>query len=268
MKVEKGRKEFRRTPVHARSFIVLSALTLVAVIIGFLWYVTYVLHAYGPVVRSVTRVLPLPAAFVMDETVWLRDVTQLAWFAQQSQQEDPYERALEAAIRRAYVSALAKEAGVVVDESLVDAVLEEKGQVWESLGWSPSQYRRYVVEPLVLQQQLEDVLYGTAYQAQAYEQAQRLQAQYEDIGIAFDDLAYQFSEGASAYDNGWIGFYTQEDLPEGYEAVWEKEVDDTVIVELDWEFVVLRVYDEVMLDSVRERRGTEKFWMRILKSIQ
>ena len=254
MKVEKGRKELRRAPVHARSFIALSVFTLVAVLIGFVWYCAYVLQSYGSFIRSVTRIVPLPAAFVMDETVWLRDVTHLAWFAQQSGLENAYDEALEAVIRRAYASTLAAEAGVEVDAARVLQILEgEDEQTWESLGWSRSEYARYIVEPLVLQQQLEEVLYGAAYQAQAYEQTQRLQAQYADIGIAFGDLAYQFSQGASAYDNGWIGFYTQEDLPKGYEAVWEIDVDETMIVELDREFVLLRVYDEIVFDTERTK---------------
>ena len=73
----------------------------------------------------------------------------------------------------------------------------------------------------------------------------------ERIGIAFPDLALQYSQGASADVSGWLGYLEEDELPAGYNAVWDLDVGDTVIIELEREFALVRVYDVTFLEVNR-----------------
>lgn len=253
MRVEKGIPREERAPMHVASMAALGGLVLVAVLAVWLWYSAYVMHAYGPLMRTTLRVVPLPGAFVMDEVVWMRDLAELAWFAQVSGLDDPYERALETSVRRAYIRGLAAEAGVEVDEQKLAEMVETIDEdMLEALGWSRQEYKRYLAEPLLLEQTLEETLRTSShYQSGAYNEVLALQSQYEEIGIAFSDLALQYSQGATAELSGWLGYFAMEDLPEGYEVAWQYEVGETVIVELDQEFALLRVYGETLGEDGR-----------------
>ncbi len=237
--------------MRVRSMAALGGLVLVAALAVWLWYSAYILHAYGSLMRTALRVVPLPGAFVMDEVVWMRDLAELSWFAEVSGLDDPYDRALETSVRRAYIRGLAAEVGVTVDDQELAAMVEKiDAQMLDALGWSHREYERYLAEPLLLEQTLEAELYASSeYQSGAYDEILALQSQHEDIGIAFADLALQYSQGATAELSGWLGYLEREELPKGYEAVWELEIEETAIIELDQAFVLLRVYDVTFLEE-------------------
>lgn len=239
---------------HGFALVVLIV-ALLALFFGL--YGFYYGHWYQGPARGISHALPLPAATVNGDIIWYDDVVELAVLFEATVGEgDAFSEALDTAVRRAHVEDLASELDVSVskdEQRAFMAEVEDLEAFLDEISWSERQYLRYVVEPLLLQQIVEEAAYGSRdLQSVAFAEIDRILSSYNEIGIAFDDLAAQYSEDPSSVLDGDVGFYEQHELPEGYEDVWSMEIGEVSdVLETHDTFAIVFVYDELLEEEAR-----------------
>lgn len=242
-------------PSHLLAFFVLvSTVGLVLTAM----YGFYVAHWTNAFARQISTVIPLPAAEVEGEFIAYRDVLDMTTLLSRTGEgdEDPWGSALAYLIDRKHVEQLAHDLGVTVAEKEISeypvdqSVLEELGQ---TVGWGETEYRRYVVRPLLYAQRAETAMKeSSAYQDQARSEIEGILEKI-DAGVAFTDLARQLSEDISASEGGHLGYVTIDDVDPGLEdlfALNAGEISD--ILETDTYFAIGYVYDVVPGIEVEE----------------
>ncbi|MFH1712208.1 MAG: peptidylprolyl isomerase [Patescibacteria group bacterium] len=248
-----GRKSWNRPKLrtsHAIAFFI-----LIVVVGGLLFsaFGFYFIHWRGDLARQVSHFLPLPAASVEGDKILYRDIAELAVLLEQSNGDgifnDPWDEALELAIKRKHTEHLAQEMQVFIgSQTIADYKLDEAeiADLLTAIDWTSDDYRKYIVGPLLLSQKLEQAVFDSQiYQESAYDRAELIMDNIE-LGISFTDLARQYSQDLSSSLGGDFGYVTMADLDEGLEDIFDLEAGETSdILEGPEYFAIAYVYDVV-----------------------
>ncbi len=227
--------------------------------LGFLLFIFVsfaILHWRTGVGRTLSEVVPFPAAVVGSKVVWYSEVTQLAGVLDQfndgSTLTDSFDRALTLAVRRRYIERLAKELEVTVTDEEVSAPDEAVAELLSKAGWSEADYRRYVSRPLALAQKTEIALQDSAKYQDIAKRKLTVVEDHLALGIAFTDIASQYSDDSSAAYGGDIGYFHRDELPAGFDQIFVSELGvPSPIFEVPDGFVIAMVYDVVEVDGAR-----------------
>lgn len=212
-------------------------------------------HKNNSVNRAVSELLHLPIGTVNGDWIFYNDVFELDQMAQiEYPDEDHFSYAFDAVVREKLLNQLANELGVSTEFSYAE-VSDEDYKVY---GWSLDDYKKHVLFPMTLSSVLQDsVLSDQSCQQDVLMEMENILSLLEN-GIAFSDIAIQYSQVASSQFGGDVGWMEHDDFEEGLLEVWEYEVGDrSGILELNDSFVIAQVYDVVELDEVRELVGVQ-----------
>ena len=195
---------------------------------------------------------PLPVAQLGARTAWYSDLSALAngFAASEGHQElteDDFDHALDLVNRRLLIARLADEYDVEVTQDEVNVELVEDDALHEFLAeakWDLDAYREYVLEPFVLSQRVEEqLMMDRKYQAGALEDIAALQAKLE-LGIAFEDVAQQYSEDSSAQAKGSLGYVLPSEVDAGLASAFALEIGGvSEVLEASDAFWIVRVED-------------------------
>jgi parvulin-like peptidyl-prolyl isomerase len=245
---EMYRKKIPRSYIAIFVLLVFLFTSISYAIFGF-----YLEHWYTGPARVAARVLPLPAVIVESKVVWYRDVSEFANVFAVAQEDqgvelgDPFQAALERTVSNKHLQNFAKELGVnltkqdLLNYEIADPDLEE---FLDRVGWKEAQYRKFIVEPLLLAQESEALVFANPeYQTESLKAIQNLE-QDIGLGIRFEDLAMQYSHDVSAETGGYLGFFTKDAMPEGLDDLFDAEIGEpSEIIETEHSFVIAQVYD-------------------------
>jgi hypothetical protein len=236
-------------------------------ILCFTIYVAFaVVHWRTGFGRTLSGIVPFPAATVGFQVVWYHEVVELAEVLDEFQTDDSvadsFDRALNLAVRRRLIEKLAGDLGVTVTDEEIPAPTPEVLSLMAVHGWSEADYRKYLSRPLLLAQKTEDQLQlSDEFQEIAKKKLQVVQ-DHLALGIAFSDIANQYSEDSSAAYGGDIGYFYRDELPAGLEGIFEAALNEpTEILEVPDGFVIAMLYDAIEIDGVRSEVG-----VRIIKA--
>lgn len=255
-------KQFLATP---KGKLVALAVALVAVF-AVVATQTYARPVTDPFVRSVARVLPLPALKVDGQTVTIKEFL-IEYDALQSYFNDlgeqaPPEDQLEVAIadtlvNKIAIAQLAKAQGVVLDETRVgeyfqDVVAGQESQeafeqnLLDTFGWTPEDFRKRIVESIVLALQMTDaVRENDELQAP---RAQLMQTAYARV-LAGEDFAAVAKDAHAAFEGieSDLGYVQASILP----STWGTQVNAlaegemTEVIELPEGYVVFKLEEKI-----------------------
>lgn len=262
MRHEMYRKKIPRSYIVLFFFIVLFFISFSYVFVGF-----YFNHWYTGPARIAARVLPLPAVVVDNEIVWYTDISEMAnVFAVASESfvteiDDPFQFAINRNVSNTHLNHLADQLGISVSRTEVREyeISDTDLDVFlKKVGWTESQYRRYIVEPLLIAQVTEEAVYSSSeLQSSAKERIENIERDIQ-LGIKFSDLAVQYSDDLSSDNGGFIGLFTDEDLPIGLESVFNMEVDAVSgVLETPTDFAIVYINDATEIDDERVRVGLQ-----------
>lgn len=263
MKINKS-AESQESPKVPASYFVLFFFGLF-LIFGFIFvgFGYYKNHWRSGLPRSIAKVLPLPAAIIENAGMvkYTNVIEYAALYQSGGGQEDAFEIGLQKAIESKILFNLADELNVQVSkQDLENYEVDSKDlDSLQEIGWNESQYKKYVILPFLTAQKLENAVHGDrAYQKDALQKVESVQNQIER-GIDFNDLAMQYSEGVSADDGGFKGFYKIDKLPEGFEVLSSEQVGGAPkMIELENSFVLARLFDETEIEGERVEVGIEE----------
>ena len=245
-----------------RSYIALFVgIVLLFILLSYAFFGFYLEHWYTGPARTASRFLPLPAVIVESDIVWYREVAEFAnVFAAAAEDEhfgitDPFRSAVDRAVSNAHLEHFAQELGVHISRSdIQDYAIEDPDleTFLEEIGWNESQYRTFIVGPLLQAQQAEEIVFSDqAYQAEALNRIGNVQQDLE-LGIAFEDLAKQYSDDVSGASGGYLGFFDVEQLPEGLDPLEEAALEEpSDVIETEGAFLVAQVYDVIEVGGER-----------------
>lgn len=206
------------------------------------------MHWDNPVVRSVTRMVPIPAATVNVSIVsyydWITQVQSLkAYYAHNLIDEQPAptdskieQYVLNRLIEQQLVKALAKRYTVSVtpDEinKQVESLVTEVGsldalsaQVKDLYNWNIDEFKQVVIEPLLLRNKLGLALtLDDRLNYNARVRADELLEQIKTGENSFEFIASRYSQDVSAVQGGDLGYFRPSDMvPEFNQAVMALE---------------------------------------------
>lgn len=130
----------------------------------------------------------------------------------------PFDEGLRIGVHRLYVQQLADELAVEVTDEEVSSYQVDEAAIaggLEEAGWTIDEYRKYVVEPLLLAQKVEQAVYGQdESQAPARQELEDLLAKVEE-GIPFADVALHYSQDSvTAPASGNLGLMSIDEVPD------------------------------------------------------
>lgn len=252
---EKSREKIKIKvrPSHLVAFFVFLAIFFSVMAGG---YGLYIAHWTGPLARWITGILPLPAATVAERVVYYEDVLAIQDVLGD---EADWNDALRVMVHRATIENLAAELNVVVEQEAIDD-FDPEGDVEQflsSTNWTQQELNKYIVQPLLLEQELEAAIYASRdYQADALNRL-RLVEENIELGVDFGDLALQHSEDISASLEGDLGYVTLDELDSGLEEIFELEYGEvSEILEAETYFAIAQVYD-IVESGGEELRGVQ-----------
>lgn len=248
-------------------FFGLSSLLLIGLFIFLSFAVFHWRTGFG---RTLANWVPFPAAVSDGGVIWYQEVVELATVidTQVSSDDlsDSFDRALSLAVRRRFVEVIADNLEVEVSKAeLSDADVSGLEIFTDSVGWNEADYRRYVTGPLLLAQKTEAALQSSAeYQEIAKNKLIKVQEALE-IGIAFADIANQYSEDPTAAVGGDMGYLERTEVPAGLESVFDLPVgQQSKILELPDGFAIALVYDVLEVDGLRSEVAVR--WIKVGKA--
>ena len=247
---EMYRKKIPRSYIAIFIVLVLFFVSFSYAVFGF-----YLENWYTGPARIAAKVLPMPAVIVENKVIWYRDISEFAnVFALAEEDQgvelgDPFQAALDRTVSNKHLLNFSKELGVDVSrQEIQDFVIDDVDleEFLDRVGWSESQYRKFIVEPLLLAQESEDVIFAShEYQAESLKAIQNLE-QDIGLGIRFEDLAIQYSDDVSGPAGGYLGFFTEDAMPEGLEHLFDAELaEPSEIIETEHSFMIAQVYDVI-----------------------
>lgn len=198
--------------------------------------------------------VPLPVARSHGRLGWYSDVAKLArGFAASEEREalepSDFTQALDVVSRRLHIARLARQFDVSASDQEIDAELVDDADLQAFLAlarWSMDDYRELVLRPFVVSQKLETALdTDREYQQSALETIAGIEAKLA-LGIAFEDVAQQYSEDESAQAKGNLGYLLASEVDPGLAPVFTLAVGETSgVLEAASAFWIIRVEDVV-----------------------
>ncbi|MBI5370345.1 peptidylprolyl isomerase [Candidatus Uhrbacteria bacterium] len=227
----------------------------------------YGLPPTSPLVRAVSRVLPYPAVVVNTSVITLGDYANeydalIKFVVSADTQKPPSDEVvrqtiLEALTNKAAIRALARTSGVKLDQKKVEAFYQDvvKGeeseqalskQLKETFGWSTQQFKKRIIESIVLAMQMSDSVLHDAKQqegprADIQEALKRL-----DAGEEFTTVAADVQQKQGGAPQGDLGYQSVGSLPTEWAPAASLKIGErTPILESDQGFVILKVVDRI-----------------------
>lgn len=198
--------------------------------------------------------LPLPVARLHGRIGWYSDVAKLArGIAVSAEREEPIEQdyldALDLVSRRLEIARLASKFDVDVSDDDVIAATTDDVDLQTFLAgaaWDMDDYRSLVIRPFVVSQKLDVALDADrSYQDASLASMAALQEKLA-LGIAFEDIAQQYSEDESAKTKGNLGYLLSSEVDPGLASVFALSTGETSdILEAAGAFWIIRVEDIV-----------------------
>ncbi len=222
-----------RPPIRGMALCVLASLMLLT-LAGALVYFSWT-GWRTPALGERLRAVPIPVARLGTEIAWYGDVYLLACgLAVERGRDAPiaedYDDALALGVRRLFVARLARELDVDVTDAEIEAEFVEDDALLSflaSAGWDLGDYKRLLLAPFVVEQQTELALYEEDdYQEGVRDDLQSILDKLE-IGIAFEDVAAQYSEDESALAKGSLGYVLLSEVDEGFAPAFALAVGET-----------------------------------------
>ena len=198
------------TSLGLRRGLILGLGSLVAYLIFCEFF--FITHAMGGIFRPVSSLVLIPAVQANGQSLSYRSVVELAHgmkgFGGATKNSEAFDRAVSVSVYRLYVEALAEELDVDVTRAEIAAQLidlEVIGPGLELAKWQEKDYRKYILQPLLLAQRTEaTVSDNDVYQAQALTAMESLRKKVAQ-GMPFADVAQNFSQDPSALSRGDLG---------------------------------------------------------------
>lgn len=193
----------------------------------------FVTHAIGGVFRGLSSFVLIPAMSADGQRVSYRYVAEMAHgvqgFGGVTERDQAFDRALSVSAYRLYIEELAREFDVKVTKDEVAAYAVNFDDIavgLETAKWEEKDYRKYMVEPLLLAQITEAAVSASDdYQADALETMESLRKKVAQ-GMPFADVAQNFSQDPSALSRGDLGMMSVGDLPAWLEPALALEPGD------------------------------------------
>ncbi len=178
-------------------------------------------HATGSFFTPLSSLVIIPAANVNGNSVAYRQIVELSHglqsFGGVEKRKEAFDQALVSSVQRLYVENLADELKVkVTNDELADYKLDLDviNPGLDAAGWKESDYRKFVVEPLLLAQKTEAALsLSPDYQSAAADDMESLRKKLAQ-GMPLADVAQNFSQDPSALSRGDLGVMSVDDVPE------------------------------------------------------
>ena len=190
---------------------------LLAAVTVFFCYVVFcqfffITHAANGIFRPLSSLVIIPAAKVQNKSMSYRYVVEMAHglegFGGATERKDAFDRALALSVYRLYIEALADKLDVKVSKDELVAYPIDQAVIAPGLElakWNEADYRKFIVEPLLLAQKTEAAVSGNpVYQAEALETMESLRRKIAQ-GMPFADVAEGFSQDPSALSRGDLG---------------------------------------------------------------
>jgi hypothetical protein len=200
--------------------------------------------------KPLHKVTPLPVAAIDGRILWYPTVAGLAGGVAASNDrttptEDDYNEALNLGIRRLRIDELADELDVEVAQADVDSeYVEDKDLTLflETAGWSTDEYKRLLLRPFVISRETEEaVLAVDKYQTQSKLDLADVQEKLTR-GIAFEDVAAQYSQDPSALSKGSLGYVLPEEVDPAFAPAFVLAAGDvTPVIETSTAYWILKV---------------------------
>lgn len=211
-------------------------------------------------IAQVARFLPLPIARLDGKVIYYGQV--MAY-----QDVSPgFDEALEHVVNQTYIQLLAEELDAEVTGSEVNEYMNREGMqaLLDEIDWSRRQYERRIVEPLLLAQKVEQIVYSSEkYQEEPRDAIDRIARDLE-LGILFTDLAFIYSEDYSASTGGYLDYYMADDALMQVVPVFDLDLlTPSDVIEMETAFTIAQLYDVVEVEEERMRVGVQ--WILIRK---
>jgi hypothetical protein len=179
----------------------------------------FVTHSMSGIFRPLSSLVLIPAAQADGQRVSYRAVAELAHgmkgFGGATTNKEAFDRSLAVSVYRLYIEELAQELDVEVGKDEVTAYpvdLDVVNSGLEIAKWQEKDYRKYIVEPLLLAQKTEAAVSANdIYQADALEAMESLRKKVAQ-GMPFADVAQNFSQDPSALSRGDLGIMSMATL--------------------------------------------------------
>jgi PPIC-type PPIASE domain len=168
--------------------------------------------------------------------------------------ESDYAQAIDATVRRNALEDLAEELGVTLTDDAVQSSITWTDDIraFQTLaGWSDDEYAEYVVRGFVLATTTEEALLKSdAYRDASIARMSDIQSKIT-LGIAFEDIAKEYSEDpVTAQSKGSFGYVLPDEVDAAFAPVFDLPMStiSDVITTLD-AYWVLRTEDSVTDES-------------------
>ncbi|MFA6522296.1 MAG: peptidylprolyl isomerase [Patescibacteria group bacterium] len=238
--------------------LVCALLALVGGIFGVVAF--YQSHWFTPASRTIARILPLPVALLDYTPVWYYEAADFAavfdvYGDNGEVLDDPFESGIARAIDYKLLHEFTRERGVTVSRQDMNAYPVEAADLETFLDdthWNQRQYNQYVIEPLLAAQELETMILASEEDQRTVVAEMESILERIDLGVAFGDLATQYSDDPSSDYAGILGFLEASAFQNGLTPIFDLPVGYiSPILEAETYFVVAKVLDEVVIDGVR-----------------
>lgn len=256
-------KTFFKTPKGKLAALFVTALIVLGLLVG----QVYSRPVTDGLVRTVTSIVPLPALLVDGQIVTFQDFlveydALLSYFQDQGGTTPPQEQ-LEAAIadtlvNKIAIQKLAKRYGVTLDEARVETYYQDilsaqesedafKENLEKAFGWTAEEFKKRIVESIVLALQMTDAVLADA-------QTQQLRRNLIDGAYARVQGGEDFATVAKDVHSGFegiesdLGYVKASAIPESWaiQVTVLEEGQTTQIIELPEGYAIFKLEEEIV----------------------
>jgi|GEM_PF-1151159 len=223
-----------------------------------------------PAVKSITNIVPFPALMVGRSFVTIHDyqtekealLTYFKTLPKESQDSAPQGAQLDqmisdALVNKAVVKKIASDLGVRLDPVMVESAFQDmvkaqgteqdfEKQLQTSFGWSTKQFKKSIVESMVLSKQLEAYIAKSPLYQEP--QKQKIDAAFDRVkkGEDFAAVADDVHTKAQVTMKSDLGFIKLSEIP----AEWSDKVKDlkkdevSPVIDLDGGYAIFKLVDK------------------------